>query len=260
MLISFIFGLIVGLFGNLLVQYMSDPLSVFARKPVVTPELAFTVSGYVTDASSNPIHHVSVEPAIKGFRARGSTDENGYYSVTVPGCIGELSCFASFKYNARGYEDKSVYTQLLGGESATQDVYLEKERDERNDGDLTIPEPTMDVSEDGTTPEVHINFPIDGSSHSTYSILIRASASDNVDISHILFYVNDVLESVDTEPEDIYDGPISPNNVYEPEYSYSWTPPRRGTTYVIEAHAFDLAGNSVIDTVQMSTYERTKNK
>ena len=157
--------------------------------------------------------------------------------------------------------EKSVFNVLARsvGNSFDAGKWGKKATDTQTTRDITpTPSPQMSISEDSVLPTVHINFPIDGSTHSTYLIFIRASANDNIGISHVNFYVNGVLKYVDTIPEDVYDSPISQNNVPGLEYGYTWTPPTSGTTYVIEAHAYDLAGNYAIDKIQVSTYGSNK--
>jgi hypothetical protein len=60
------------------------------------------------------------------------------------------------------------------------------------------------------------------------TVTIRASASDNVGVSRVEFYVDLVGKCVDTEAP----------------FTCNWTVPKgRGLFYLIEAYAFDAANN-----------------
>ena len=80
---------------------------------------------------------------------------------------------------------------------------------------------------DTTAPTVSITSPANGATVSG-TVSITASASDNVGVSKVEFYVNNTLKSTDT---------ISP-------YSYGWdTTTLTNGTYTLAAKAYDAAGN-----------------
>jgi chitinase len=93
---------------------------------------------------------------------------------------------------------------------------------------------------DTTAPSVKIDSPLDGTVLQRNSLLvIRATATDNVGVTKVLFYVNGALNCTDT---------ASP-------YSCALKPPKAsGKTYQIKATAYDAAGNigsSDVVTVKM---------
>ncbi len=92
---------------------------------------------------------------------------------------------------------------------------------------------------DSIPPTVSITNPGDGNRVSRgNNITIRATASDNVKIQKVEFYVNSVLLSTDT--------------TYQ--YSSSWRVPNiRGATYVISAKAYDTSGNTSTSTVTVTS-------
>lgn len=88
---------------------------------------------------------------------------------------------------------------------------------------------------DTTPPTVAITSPTNGSTvfrNSNYTI--RASASDNVAVVKVEFYINGVLRSTDmTNP-----------------YTASWRVPNvRNATYTLTAKAYDASGNIAISTI-----------
>ena len=82
---------------------------------------------------------------------------------------------------------------------------------------------------DSTKPLVSLTQPLSGSTVTAKSKLtITASASDNVGVVKVEFYVNGVLAATDTS---------SP-------YSYIWSVPgAKNKTYQLQAKAYDAAGN-----------------
>ena len=92
---------------------------------------------------------------------------------------------------------------------------------------------------DTTAPSVSITQPASGSKVSKGStITIKASASDDVGIAKVAFYVNGVLTCV---------SPFAP-------YTCNWTVPSTpGVTYTITAQAFDIALNSASSSVQVTS-------
>lgn len=82
---------------------------------------------------------------------------------------------------------------------------------------------------DTAAPTVSITSPVNGSTvERRSSVLISASASDNIGVVKAEFYIDGVLLGIDTD---------SP-------YAYSWTVPNaKGKTYTLTAKAYDKAGN-----------------
>ena len=91
------------------------------------------------------------------------------------------------------------------------------------------PPPPPPPPEDTVPPSVVITSPgFFQRVRPSSSVQIRASASDNVGVERVEFYVDLVGKCVDT---------VAP-------YTCSWTvPPGRGLYYLVEAYAFDAAGN-----------------
>jgi subtilisin len=91
------------------------------------------------------------------------------------------------------------------------------------------PPPPPPPPQDTVAPSVVVTSPLFFQRVQPNStVQIRASASDNVGVARVEFYVDLVGKCVDT---------VAP-------YTCSWTvPPGRGLYYLIEAYAFDAAGN-----------------
>lgn len=98
-----------------------------------------------------------------------------------------------------------------------------------------IPTPPADT----VAPVVTITSPSDGSTVRRNSgLTIRASASDNVGVTKVEFYINNSLLSTDT---------ASP-------YRASWTvPSTRNVKYILAAKAYDAAGNSSSSAVMVTS-------
>lgn len=92
------------------------------------------------------------------------------------------------------------------------------------------PTPTPDI----TAPSVTITNPADGGTVPKNStITITADATDNVGVTRVDFFVNNVLLCQDTGAP----------------YSCQWNVPKKpNITYTLKATAFDVAGNSATDT------------
>lgn len=100
------------------------------------------------------------------------------------------------------------------------------------------PTPTQAPS-DITPPSITITNPINGTvvNRSSY-VNITANASDDVGVTKVAFYINNVLYKTDT---------TNP-------YSYNWhVSSRRGYIYTIKATAYDAAGNSSSSTVTVTS-------
>jgi hypothetical protein len=102
----------------------------------------------------------------------------------------------------------------------------------------TIPTATpaaTPTSGDTTAPKVSITSPVDGSSVSRYStVTITASASDNVTVQKVEFYVNGTLKCTDTTAP----------------FACAWAIGRgRGVPYALQAIATDAAGNKASSAV-----------
>ncbi|MBI5656986.1 MAG: Ig-like domain-containing protein, partial [Geobacter sp.] len=81
---------------------------------------------------------------------------------------------------------------------------------------------------DTTIPTVAISSPSAGATVSG-TVAVSASATDNIGVSRVEFYVNNVLQSTDTTAP----------------YSYSWnTTAVANGSYTLSAKAYDAAGNS----------------
>lgn len=92
---------------------------------------------------------------------------------------------------------------------------------------------------DMTAPAVAIISPADNSyvSHNM-NVTIKANASDNVAVSKVEFRVNNILKCTDTG---------SP-------YSCVWkVPPSRGIKYTLEAKAYDAAGNTSTNMINVTS-------
>jgi hypothetical protein len=86
---------------------------------------------------------------------------------------------------------------------------------------------TVTVSNDKTAPTVSLTSPASGSTVSG-TVAVTASASDNVGVSRVEFYVNNVLQTTSTS---------SP-------YTFSWnTTSLINGSYTLSAKAYDAAGN-----------------
>jgi len=85
------------------------------------------------------------------------------------------------------------------------------------------------IKVDNTVPTVSITSPTEGASVSKEStVTITASASDNISINKVEFYVNSKLQCTDTALD----------------YSCSWLVPNAPRkTYQLQIKAYDLAGN-----------------
>ncbi|MBI3486529.1 S8 family serine peptidase [Candidatus Daviesbacteria bacterium] len=98
-----------------------------------------------------------------------------------------------------------------------------------------VPTPT---STDTTVPTVSIIYPLNGSTVSKLSTVnIAASASDNIAVSKVEFYVNSSLTCTDT---------TSP-------YSCSWkVPGAKGKKYTVQAKAYDNSNNTSSSTITVT--------
>jgi hypothetical protein len=86
---------------------------------------------------------------------------------------------------------------------------------------------TYNLGTDTTAPTVAITAPLDSATVSG-NVTVAASASDNVGVSKVEFYVNNVLQATDTS---------SP-------YSFNWnTTSAANGSYTLSAKAYDAAGN-----------------
>lgn len=93
------------------------------------------------------------------------------------------------------------------------------------------PTPTPGIG-DTTPPTISITSPANNATVSRHSnVTITASASDNIGVTKVEFYVNNTLKTTDT---------TSP-------YSYIWSVPNsRNVQYTLTAKAYDAAGNNAI--------------
>ena len=82
---------------------------------------------------------------------------------------------------------------------------------------------------DNAAPTVSITSPANGSTVARKStVTITATASDNVGVTRVEFYVDGTLKGTDTTVP----------------YAYTWkVPPQAGRTYQLQAKAYDAAGN-----------------
>jgi chitinase len=87
---------------------------------------------------------------------------------------------------------------------------------------------TVKVNNDKTSPVVNITSPLDASTVKGI-VTVRARATDNVRVTKVEFYVNNVLKKTDM---------VAP-------YSYSWNTGNaaNGSTNTLTAKAYDRAGN-----------------
>lgn len=99
------------------------------------------------------------------------------------------------------------------------------------------PSPSPVVT-DTTLPVVTITNPVAGLVQKRTTVTLAASASDNVGVSSVMFYVNGSLKCTDTTVP----------------YSCAWKVPRNSNTnYTIEAQAKDAAGNIGRNTISVYT-------
>lgn len=92
---------------------------------------------------------------------------------------------------------------------------------------------------DTIQPTVSITSPLNGATvRRNYTTVIQASASDNVGVSKVEFYVNNALRETDLAAP----------------YSYSWlVPQQRGVPYTITVKAYDSAQNSSTHTITVTS-------
>lgn len=108
------------------------------------------------------------------------------------------------------------------------------------------PTPALSITDDTVLPTVKITYPIDQSYHSTYVIGITADVSDNTGVSHVEFYVDNVLICIVTTTPYKCDYNIPPSN--------------KAVQHIIKAVAYDLAHNSASDTVTINIYPLNRRK
>lgn len=101
----------------------------------------------------------------------------------------------------------------------------------------SVPTPTPSSS-DTTPPTVTITSPVNGGTVSRHSnVTITTSASDNVGVTKVEFYINNTLKFTDT---------TSP-------YSYVWSVPNsRNVQYTLTAKAYDTVGNNSSNSVNVT--------
>ena len=94
------------------------------------------------------------------------------------------------------------------------------------------------TSGDNIAPTVSITSPANGAIVARKSnVTITATASDNVGVTRVEFFVNGALQCTDTAAP----------------YSCVWrVPGAMNKTYQLQARAFDLAGNQGTSTVQVT--------
>jgi hypothetical protein len=139
--------------------------------------------------------------------------------------------------NSVGITDLSILLSNYGGSSATADI--------NGDGSVNITDLSILLSNygrtvtsgDTTAPSVSLTAPASGATVSGSSVGFAATASDNVGVSKVEFYVDSSLVNSDTS---------SP-------YSYSWnsTSVANGTHTVL-AKAYDAAGNNASKSVSVT--------
>lgn len=104
--------------------------------------------------------------------------------------------------------------------------------------DTPTPTPTATPTQapgDTTPPTVTITSPSNGASvFRNFTYTIRASATDNLKVAKVEFYINNVLRTTDT---------TSP-------YTSSWRVPNvRNASYTITAKAYDTSGNTATSSI-----------
>ena len=92
---------------------------------------------------------------------------------------------------------------------------------------------------DTTAPAVNLTAPLNGASVKPKSVVtLTATASDNIGVTTVEFYVNGALQGTD---------PSSP-------YSATWkVPGAKNRTYTIQDKAYDAAGNVGVSSIVMVT-------
>ena len=152
----------------------------------------------------------SVDPAVVGYflyigTANGSYsmkfDVGNYSGTTVSGLLqGRTYYFASTAYDANGYESPFSFPEVS----------------------TAIP--------DTSPPDVTITWPPNGAWLKKFSnLVIAATATDNVGVTTVNFYINGRLACSDAPPA----------------YTCKWrVPAARGRTYRFQATAHDAAGNA----------------
>jgi hypothetical protein len=168
--------------------------------PEADPNLAGYKVYYKADTSSLPFTGTGATEGAAPIDAHGQT------SATISGLDpGHAYYFAVTAYNTSGVE--SSYSNIV-----------------------SVPEMAP--------PTVNLSFPANGSMVSG-TVSVSGTASDNVGVSRVEFYVNGALHATDTSTP----------------YLYSWnTTSLTGGSYTLQAKAYDAAGNvgqSSLVTVQV---------
>lgn len=111
---------------------------------------------------------------------------------------------------------------------------------------LTDSTPSGTLEADTVSPQITITYPADESVWwPKAAILFRATATDNVGIAKVDFYINGNLTCTDT-------------TIDQYGYTCSWYfPNQRNSTSVVEAKAYDLAGNFSSSTIKVYTSSAT---
>ncbi len=136
--------------------------------------------------------------------------------------------------NINPYTTTNVCTYSASG------TYTAKVWVERGTGStIATTSVSVSASADITAPSVSITFPLNGASVTRGStITITSTATDNVGVARVEFYINGTLKCTDS---------TSP-------YSCSWrVPSKPSTPYTINAKAYDSAGNAGQATINVTS-------
>jgi len=173
---------------------------------ITSPSNGATVSGTVTIAASatDNVGVTKVEFYINNNKVGEDTSSPYEYSWNTTG------------YSNGTYSLKAIAYDAAGNSAVD------------NDTSVTV---SNSSSGDTTPPSVNITSPSNGATVSG-TVTIAASATDNVGVTKVEFYINDNKVGEDTS---------SP-------YEYSWnTTGYSNGTYSLKAIAYDAAGNSAVD-------------
>ena len=173
---------------------------------ITSPSNGATVSGTVTIAASatDNVGVTKVEFYINNNKVGEDTSSPYEYSWNTTG------------YSNGTYSLKAIAYDAAGNSAVD------------NDTSVTV---SNSSSGDTTPPSVNITSPSNGATVSG-TVTIAASASDNVGVTKVEFYINNNKVGEDTS---------SP-------YEYSWnTTGYSNGTYSLKAIAYDAAGNSAVD-------------
>ncbi len=202
----------------------------FATKPT-TKQVNLSVLAY--DSSNNPIYSgVTYEWGISSVGGVGSIVGQGSIASFYPLALGSGDIFVTARTSSQNFTSSIPVFVTLTGIAPTPtptSTPAPTPTPTLTPTPTSTPTPTP-IPVDRTSPTVTIVFPVVGVAVTPKSTVnIAATATDNVGVTKVEFYINNILTCAD---------PSSP-------YSCAWKVPNpKNKTYVISAKAYDAAGNS----------------